>query len=361
MYLEANITMGVDSMQLITSNFMPVNMQNKSFSSIFENLFSSSDSVEIAVGYISAEAIAEIEAMLRLNQVQWLGFDLVIGMHNFDGFTRQQYETAIKLNSYLKEARLGSVKVCTTFPYHGKVYIFSKDREVFAGTIGSSNLSGILDTHRIYETDILVTEKKALDQMITLVNTLLMKASKPIDEIPQPEFINTSNPVLRDVDHVSEATDAERMKVLSSLTEPSFDIPIKSTPRSNLNAYFGKGRENTKTGFIRPRHWYEAELIVGKAITQQDGYPEKGHHFTVITDDGWKFLCNVNGDYSKNFRSSNNLQILGRWLKGRLEDHGCLKIGEQVSEAVLECYGRSYFTLRATKDSEVWYLDFSKK
>lgn len=162
------------------------------------------------------------------------------------------------------------------------------------------------------------------------------------------------------ISHVDKLPKSQVEEIKSARTGATYQIALKDTPKSNLNVYFGKGRLTTKTGLIRPRHWYEVEIIVSKEVTQLPGYPEKGVDFFVVTDDGWKFECNVNGDYSKNFRSSNNLQILGRWVKGRLEDAGCLTVGEPVTEEVYSCYGRSHMSLEPTADPNIWYLDFSR-
>ena len=55
-------------------------------------------------------------------------------------------------------------------------------------------------------------------------------------------------------------------KAINAKTDISFEIPIKPyevSPQSNLNVFFGKGRES-KNGLVKPRHWYEVELIVPK-------------------------------------------------------------------------------------------------
>ncbi len=94
-----------------------------------------------------------------------------------------------------------------------------------------------------------------------------------------------------------------------------------------LMLFFGKGRE-AKNGLVKPRHWYEVELIVPKNITEQNGYPKAKTDdaiFDVITDDGWSFKCKVSGDYSKNFRSEGDLKILGKWLKRTIRECGCFE------------------------------------
>ena len=52
------------------------------------------------------------------------------------------------------------------------------------------------------------------------------------------------------------------------------------------------------------------------------------------------------------------MEILGKWLKGRLENAGVLKVGEPVRKKNLEEYGRENFTLTKTSKPGVWYLDF---
>ena len=99
-------------------------------------------------------------------------------------------------------------------------------------------------------------------------------------------------------------------------------------------------------------------------MTSQPGYPRSKTDeavFDVITDDGWSFKCKVSGDYSKNFRSEGDLKILGKWLKGRLENAGVLKVGEPVTAKTLNDYGRNTFSLTKTTVPNLWYLDFGVK
>lgn len=208
----------------------------------------------------------------------------------------------------------------------------------------------------------LVDDTASVTAMQQFLVQLNQNATKPISECVIDEFIK-SNPVLDDQEGVEQASDEEKYEVKRKLTPTTFDIPIKTEPRSNLNAFFGKGREG-KNGLVIPRHWYEAELIVPHTITSLPGYPKAqtpSALFDVITDDGYKFKCKVSGDYSKNFRSEGDLKILGRWLKGRMENAGALEPGSPVTDEVLDKYGRSTFTLTRTQKPGLWYLDFGVK
>ena len=122
-------------------------------------------------------------------------------------------------------------------------------------------------------------------------------------------------PVLEDQLGVKKLTEHELAECIASRTDTFFEIPIKGAekvPKSNLNVFFGKGREGSN-GLIVPRHWYEVELIVPTDIATQPGYPISNTDeavFNVITDDCWKFSCRVSGPNNKNFRSEGDLCIL---------------------------------------------------
>ena len=208
-------------------------------------------------------------------------------------------------------------------------------------------------------------DKESACEMHDFISRLSETSTKNIAELEIDSF-NDANSLLEGHEFVRKISSHNVAMAMYGRTEISFDIPIKPfevSPQSNLNVFFGKGRES-KNGLIKPRHWYEVELIVPKTVTTQLGYPQSqtvGAVFTVITDDGWSFRCKVSGDYSKNFRSEGDLKILGKWLKGRLENAGVLKVGEPVTNETLQKYGRNTFTLTQTRTPGVWFLDFGVK
>jgi hypothetical protein len=79
----------------------------------------------------------------------------------------------------------------------------------------------------------------------------------------------------------------------------------------------------------------------------------------------------TSGDYGKNMRSRDDLTILGRWIKGRMESSSALKSGELVKVSNFEKYGRSSIAFTETsltesdiesgEDLKVWLIDFSPR
>lgn len=348
-------------MSLLLSNFPPLRTSHASYTDTFKSLLKECDTVTIATGYISTDSLVDLKNIIEINGGPKLY--LCVGMHYFDGLTPVQDEALRSLDKSLKEANLGQVFMVTTFPFHGKVVSFTGNKDIIGSIIGSSNLSNIIDGQRQYEADYLIendAEKRSLD---TFISELIKVSSSPLSELDVR--INVpDNDLLVDQIGVTKVSGNDVEEARNNLSELSFEIPLKGDDahRSGLNASFGEGRKNQQ-GFVMPRPWYEVELIVPKAITQLQGYPKAdsrgdGGLFNVITDDGWTFNCKVSGDYSKNLRSCDDLKVLGKWLKGRLENKGLLKPGERVSDKILAEYGRATITMTKLSDKDLWFMDF---
>lgn len=346
-------------MSFLYSKIQPLIYDNESFADAFETLLLSSDRMKIASGYISEESLMELKSILDFyreeNQKKFC--DLTIGMHHREGFTRPQYEAAKNLGEFLEEYKLGAVRVCTAFKFHGKVYSFYKDNAPFASIMGSSNLSNMLESKQ-WEVDYIFKDNATLEELNVLHDDLNNKATKKLLGLPAPEKFIENHDLLQGRAGVEKLTANDLESYKAEQEGTVFEIPLKAEAKSNLNAYFGKGRL-APNGAIRPRPWYEVEVIVPVNITRMEGYPHAGTVLNVITDDGWRFKCKVSGQNDKNFRSEDDLKTLGRWIKGRLEAAGILEVGKPITEQMLQRYGRSNLTLSKTKDPETWLLDFS--
>lgn len=351
-------------MEFLFSNLPPLRTGSASFRDTFYSLIPEATRLDIAVGYITADSLAELKQTVAYNNN--LGtMNLIIGMHYLEKFTQLEYNAAINLNEYLHAEGRGEVRLVTPFRFHGKMYSYSNANGPFAGIIGSNNLSSIVGSRtRTYEAAALLRQQLDAKKMRQFIDSLADTATDNIEDCAITEFTH-HNTLLDDHENVERVVQDELADVVSSLTATRFDIPLvkngRVPQRSNLNVYFGEGRRSRTTGVVQPRHWYETELIVPSTITQLPNYPQERTpeaEFDVVTDDGWKFACKVSGDYSKNFRSSDDLKILGKWIKGRLENSGVLEVGQLVTPETFVRYGRDNFTLTKTTTPNLWYLDF---
>ena len=167
-------------MQFLYSNFPPIKTGCKTFEDAFYDLLSKSSKLDIAVGYVSSDALAELQKMIELN-ANIKELNLTIGMHYFDLFTKLQYDAAMQLNEFLSDNKIGGVRLVTAFRYHGKLYSYSNESGPFAGIIGSNNLSSIVDGGtRVYESSILLDDRSSVCEMNDFITQLSQKAAKNI-------------------------------------------------------------------------------------------------------------------------------------------------------------------------------------
>lgn len=357
-------------MELLASNFPPLNINGKNFSQVWEKNFKEADSVQIAVGYASNDSLLYLKKLIELNQPK--AVSVCLGMAYFDGLSRSQFQAMELFSEFVESNSIGFVRFVRSFPFHGKVFLFENENKVRSSLIGSSNLSNIVPLtgmqQRNYEIDVEIEDSEINLQVKNMIHILTSQASVSFQENKQ--LINVyqnPNSLLNDRSDVVKVTSDFTAELRKMLTSSSFEIPLKTTSKSNLNVFFGEGRTNSQ-GFTKPRHWYEVELIVDSNVQKSNSEYPANQDFWVITDDGYKFVCRTSGDYGKNFRSRDDLTVLGRWIKGRLESASCLSVGEPVTNDVLAKYGRESVTLTKTTMTEldsngvdelnVWYIDF---
>ena len=222
------------------------------------------------------------------------------------------------------------------------------------GFIGSSNLGSFMGTSKSnIEADIFLpgNEARSIDYYIKHVISDLgteFSLAAPITSFLPPE-----TDLLKGLEHVTQLTESEFSAAMSTLTNVSVEIPLKTEPKSNLNTYFGAGKAKGK---YSPRSWYEVELIIPKSTPYRDLLPthEQGR-FRVVTPDRYSFYCERQGSYDKNFRSCDDLRILGKWIKGEMENKGVIRCGEMVTDSTLAAFRRNKLVL--TKSTEdFWYI-----
>jgi hypothetical protein len=322
------------------------------FSYKFQSVLNKSSSVTIASGYTSEDIL--IKHQNDFEQIAQKGGDvtILIGMGYFEGLTQGTYNRLTTINDELLKANPGCRGVRAVWNpkgFHGKIYRFQVGRDtLYFG--GSSNFSqsgfyGNLEyTCQIYDNKVVQETEKYLDWLLDDQQSANIAKITPFPIIE------------RIVTHLGQAKKRKKKKAkipIPTAKMPYVDISLARVDRqqkSNLNAFFGKGRWNRSTGLITPRDWFEAEIIVDVKTTRNPIYP-KGD-FVGHTIDGDVFKCRTQGAYHKNLRSKKDLTILGRWIKGKLVSSGALQPFQPVTSHTLKTYGRNYIRLYQLNKSE---------
>ena len=337
---------------LLSKSPMVHDLHYKCVGDYFRSFVETASQFNIATGFISNDSIAALKQLLEYRGGT-LGINLLIGMNYLDGFTKPQYRAVEDLNRYLQDNHLGDIYVSPSALYHGKMYSFLKNSDCLGSFVGSSNLASFVDVGNNYiESDVLLKDsdgKKVNEKILRLITCL----GKPLNEVSINSFKSTDERILDGYSHVQEVTEARLKELQSERTGEYVRIPLKTEAKSNLNTYFGKGKIKTR---YSPRGWYEVEIILSKNLEHLDTLPDKDFGpFPVITDDRYSFMCERQGDYSKNLRSSKDLKILGRWIKGKMENDGALNVGSPVTPETLRVFGKDSIVFEKTTEN-IWLL-----
>lgn len=376
-------------MKLLYSDILPFGIEDnqETISERFSNEFSSSDTVEIAVGYVSKAALQELEQIVDKYKMRHIV--LTIGMYFVEGMPEGIYHTAIALNRKWVNAGVGEIRIVRAFKYHGKLYAFYINDQVKSAIIGSANLGVIkleANNRRQYEVSAVTEDASECNEIAMLIRKMSTSTvSVRIDDVVGMPIIREVNTSLVGVDTVEQVPQTEVELFERHKTNIFFVLPIKVPAyderhmddgkhytKSNLNVCYAAPRSARKS-----RDWYETQFTVSKQITRLEGYPEKNVTFAVVTDDGYTFKAHTTSDGNKQFSAVGDELILGRWIKGRLAAAGLVtpvndtqadkdRTG-MITKEMLTAYGCNRLVLtktdQKTEDEErnildVWILSF---
>lgn len=313
-------------------------VRTKSISNMYNRLVDNATNFNIATGFITNDSVAALKQIVEFREGN-LCLSLFIGMNYLEGFTKPQYFAVKELNDYLINNNVGRVFLSPQALYHGKMYSFMKGNMCLASFIGSSNLGSFVGTSQnLIEADLFLKDNDGLS-----INNYICQITKALErdfnDVNIEKFKEPEIELLKGYSYVKRLSNEELQTELKNVTGKYVDVPLKTEAKSNLNTYFGKGKIK---GRYSPRGWYEVEIILSKNLPGIDLLPDKEQgSFTVITSDGYQFDCSRQGDYSKNFRSDYDLKILGRWIKGQMENAGALEVGTPVTDETLRRFGKS--------------------
>ena len=332
---------------LFTRNPILKGMTYKTVGEYRTQLINEAAEFNIATGYISSEALVELKRIVDIRNHE-ISINLFVGMNYLEGFTKLQYNTLKDLSTFFMAENAGQVLISPSSLYHGKMYSFNDSNGVCLGAfVGSSNLSSFLGTSQNYiESDVYFRgpEAEIIDR--NLKNVIRSLGQDFYNMEPITKFLPAEKDLLKGLDHVKKLSSEEFRNALTTVNGPVVEIPLKTEKKSNLNTYFGAGK--TK-GRYSPRSWYEVEIIISKTLENRDLLPESGP-FKVMTPEGYMFECERQGDYSKNFRSCHDLRILGKWIKGQMENEGVIQCGQLITQDTLDAFGKSKLVLKKSSE-----------
>lgn len=326
---------------------------NGKFLDVVDRSFARAQNVDIASGYTSLDILNKYEADFIRLATNGGRVRLLVGMAFYEGLSQSKLDMLMHMSSDLQALNSSNgVFVCYVRKFHGKIYRF--DDQVF---IGSSNFSRSGLSENI-EATIPVSDEQNKRSITTFLEDLFHEDMAV--HLDKADIVVPGSSKFKQ--RVSIATLSDLQRYDPSSIKPAslefFDYSlarVATSEKSSLNVYFGKGRWSRATGKVKPRDWYEVELIAKNELSRQDIYP-KGN-FTAYTDDGYVIPMRTSGDYHKNIRSQGNLKLLGMWIKSKLQDSGALVPLTPVTQDTLDQYGRDSIRFHKVSDTK-YYVQF---
>jgi len=313
--------------------------------------------IVIASGYASTDIIQEFREIFIEKANSGGSAKLLLGMAFYEGLSQKKLDVltslCIELNSINNDS---GVYVTYSRKFHGKVYGFIND-DLCEYYVGSSNFStsGLVGN---IECTVRLTEPETTRKIGSFLDFLFSRENAV--SILKADISVPGTRKYQDKLKTIFLEDLERFSPnelnLTGYSKFEFSLSrVVVNEKSSLNVYFGKGRLNRISGFVKPRPWYEIELIANQELTSNPLYP-KGD-FLAFTDDGYIIPMRTQGDYYKNIRSKRSLQIFGMWLKGKLQRSGALKPFTPVTFDTLIDYGNDRLIFTKFEEGK-YFLEF---
>ena len=325
----------------------------------------------IACGYFGNSQLKRYENDFLKKIANGGSVTLIHGLGMWEGISPQLNATLNNIQQKMDgihSAHNSGIYFLTERRYHGKIYHFQSGKREEC-LVGSSNFSHQGNFQNL-EANILENDSSALAQIRQFLKNLMVYAHPYQDgaiPIKQKESLKQKPEIIK-------APDGFRPPA-NILSQPvSFTIPLRPKPKSSLNITFGKGRIDRKKNIYIPRPYYEVEITIPLKFWRPPltkfvrNSPKEIVEFEAFTDTGMYFPCNFNRktrdktdprplhETSGEFQSAPR-ELLGRFIKDKLIDAGCMNFGDPITDDVLNDYGTNEIKVRKMTGNRL-HLEF---
>ena len=319
---------------------------------LIDPVLNGADKLRIVSGYAAHTMVSwHISELWNQHNKKFIDIDLIVGMCCRDKLFRPVHEgfKDIMKNGYMESKSKFTCKyIVDGSPVHTKLYLWEKKGEPFCAYTGSANYTqpAFFGRHREFMTE--YDPSEAAEYINSLESDSMFCNHADIEE----KIIITERPQNLIMQHDIEneklsAVEVQGMgveKICLSLLASSGPSKGNTPPRSGINW----GQRGT-------RNKDEAYIHIPKKIAVSGFFPERGEHFTVLTDDNISLTLTRGQDNGKGMTTPDSNARLGEYLRNRLG----LPDGAFVTRKDLERYGRTDIVFYKI-DDEHYFMDFSK-
>lgn len=309
------------------------------FDEILVNPAKDFDTLCVVSGFATPSMVAHhLEAVKNVHEIEDLKIKLIIGMTPY-GLSKPHHENFVKMVNESGDLFECSYINSASFPVHTKLYTWLKNGIPQQAFLASANYTLTAFKRPQDELACICNPKEAFEYYNSKIDnslyctcdeasSLVIERKMPYMQIPQADTLKDT----------SDSVVAETVKL------PLFSERDNKVPeRSGLNWGQREGRDKN-----------QAYIAVPSKIAKSGFFPPRGEQFSVLTEDGFPFICVIAQDGDKAIHTPNNNSELGEYFRRRLG----VSLGAPVSLEDLDRFGNRYVTFTKI-DEEEYYMEYS--
>ncbi len=318
---------------------------------LFQPAQNGANKLYVVSGYATA-AMAFYHMQRLLKDEYRVTVELIIGMSASDGLSESNHKGFQKLVQNDFMVMFSCLYLTEMPPVHSKIYSWYKGNEPICGFIGSANYTQTAFSNNQREAMTQADAEQGLNYFKELASQSIY-----CDHIDAESFVQIYN------EKNYERVKRERKTAQKPQAEVEIAQPFPSLlglPSVQVNLLDKKGNLPQRSGLNwgqRPEYNREpnqAYIKLPSSIYNTPFFPEKGVHFTILTDDGKVLICTRAQDNAKAIETPHNNSLIGEYFRNRLG----LPNGARVTTDDLLRYGRCTVDFYKI-DDETYFMDFS--
>lgn len=303
-----------------------------------DELFIVSGYATSAMAFHHMEEIQKSECKIRIH--------LLVGMCSTDGLSLSNHRGFQKIMGESHPQWFQCSYIYDTPPVHSKLYIWRRGGSSFESFIGSANYTQTAFSNRQGEIMAPICDIEVLGYFEELEKRSVYCNHNEIDTMVR---------IYNDQYYYKRHVHEEHVFDVDEKSDNSRDESVTVSLLSRTGEVQRAGGLNW--GQRESRNRNEAYLQLSPDVYKSDFFPEKGVHFTVVTDDSKTFICTraQKNEYGAAIETPHNNALLGEYFRNRLG----MANGAFITRSDLEDYGRTDVKFYKF-DDENYYMDFSQ-
>ena len=270
--------------------------------------------------------------------------NLIVGMTpSLLGISKTHHKNFIKLVRE-KEVFQCSYLCPTADPTHTKLYIWLKEKKPQKAFLSSANYTLNAFKREQDELATICDPEEAYEYYKTKEKSSIYCTCDEAEDMVHDIFIDSSfNRVLED--EQSDLISNDGRKEINWVKLPLFsEKEQRIHEHSGLNWGQRNGREPN-----------QAYIPIPARVQRAHFFPPRGQYFSVLTDDGFPFVCVVAQDKGKALHTTHNNSEFGEYFRNKLG----IPLGEPVTLDDLDRYGNRYVKFTKINEEE-YYMEYKR-